>query len=466
MPGYRDMGKLNELRPPRMPPKFLEQYLTYAPTPKYELVGKLTKLVWGDDPYQYHAYQGAWFLDFLARRAIEEMNATGAHIPPADAPLNEADYFARLFRAVATAGLETMPALDDFLTREHGIAKNLAGRYGEFVLHYLFAPASPMPPDATDPAQVNAAALDHASVIPLDSPPFTHTFDLVGGHSAKVWEVRAPTVTGQTRELEVAIDGDLPGYVTVHVVRLPQGRRRAGLTPEATFDHGPARLRAAKVTIDGDDRLYLVAINDWRFGQSVSLRVSEPRTVFEQATLELRLEGPADVRWGDGRTEVGRWSIDLATRERPVTMRDRVIEHEVHVDKPRDEKTDLSLSARPDASFSTMIVDLVIERTFESWDATDEDPQVTGGGKQRCAIRGITLHHQGTRDDLDGRKRWSYKGTLPPATTVDCAHTSHRSATRRQSGDPVPAMSFTKAYAGFTSGSLTLELLARPPVTP
>lgn len=466
VPGYRDMGKLNELRPPRMPPRFLEQYLTYAPTPRLEIVGRLTHLVWGDDPYQYHAYQGAYFLEHLARRAIDEMNATGARIPAEDRGLNEAEYFARTFKAVATGGLETMPALDDFLTREHGLAKNLAGRYADFVLYYLFDPASPMPPDATDASCVNAAALDHASVVAPDGTVSTHTFDLVGGHSAKVWEVRAPAVPGQDRTLEVKIDGALPGFVTVYLVRLRDGHRRAGVAPEATFDHGPSPVRATRVTLNGDERLYLVAINDWRFDESVSLRVWEARSVFEQARLDLSLGGPADVVWGDGRAEAGAWEIDLVTTERPLTVNDRDFRHEVHFDKPRDEKVDLSLTTHADPFYKTLTADLTVERTFESFDESGQDPRVTGGGKQRCVVKGLTLELVGTYDNFDGRTRWSWAGRIPASAVTECSHTSHRSATRLASGDPVPHMSFTKTFKAYGGGNLTLDAFTRAATPP
>jgi len=300
-----------------------------------------------------------------------------------------------------------------------------------------------------------------------DGTPFTHTFDLIGGHSAKVWEVLAPAAARQTRTLKVKITDELPLDVTLYLVRLQGGARRAGTSPLATFDHGPRGLREADVELAGQDRLYLVAVNNRAGDASMTLRVAEVRTTFDGAALNLTLEGPADVVWGDGRQEGGQWSINLLTRERLLMTSGRVFEHEVHIDKPRDEKVDLTLSATADPFMKSLNVDLVIERTFEFFDESGQDPRITGGGKQRCVVKGLVLEHEGTyeHDHAKGRSRWSYAGRIPASAIKDCSHTSQRNATRLASGDPVPHMSFTKTFKGYTGGSLTLDLFteATPP---
>lgn len=449
LPHYANMGKLDQAPGNKVPERFLSQYLTYAHTPKYEFVDKALKLVWGNDPWQYHAYQGAYFLEFLAREGLRMLRSE-------EPKLTEQEYFARMFKAVATGGLETMPALDDFLTKQHGLRNNLARQYDRFVPYFLFDPASPMPAYASDPARVNPAAMDASVVIAPDATDAQlHTFNLVGGHSAKAWEItaqrRGPI---SPRGFEVMIDGDVPAYVSVYARKVKSSQRGANVGPAITFEYPKAKRKVANISLADDEALYIVAINDYFSDQSVTVRVKERRLILSKVSAGCTVTGNAAVKWGDGRDEVGSFDITADLSQQPLNLTKGTLNLTGKVDKPGEEQYTMTLTAKISDDYQAMKVDLTIMRETQGGETVDHlGVTLTNRTKESCTVQGVELKFRSYPSD----NQWDYSGEIPASAITAFSHISSRLATDRK-GERVPRYSLSKDGTKATGGSVYVSL--------
>ena len=259
---YPFMGKTDVAR---MSPKFLTQYLTYAHTPSSSdddpapKPGSFTDRlgIGRKDPWRYHAYQGAFFLEYLCRTGVSLLRDT-------EPTLDEPTYFARMFKYVSTHGYVTTNSLNEFLVSQHGAAHDLAHQYVAFVMQYLFDPSSRMPKDAATPEKMNPAAVEETLVLEEndDQEHVVPFLNLPNGHSVKLQRIVAKVPKGdQWRAVSVeALRRNAP-RVWLYVLRLP-GDKRGAVDVQGLFVEASDDANAVIASVGPDDALYLLAVNN------------------------------------------------------------------------------------------------------------------------------------------------------------------------------------------------------------
>lgn len=248
-PHYGLMGKRDE---ERLKPAFIHRSLTYASTPKPDWLQGAADLALGENPWRVHAYQGAYFIEFLVK--------------------NKGLKFDEMFLSIAAGGFSEA-ALDKLLKTSGG----LAGCYRDFVHYWLFDQASPVRPatEILGKLQANAAAEGLPKTLEPDAAHVSTRLTMDRGLSAKLWILHVPagqqSPGSQKLRVELLPAEPLPKpnpielseSITAEIYRCPGSALASPMTPALVLGAGaPGDALAGEVDVQGGDRLAMLVFNN------------------------------------------------------------------------------------------------------------------------------------------------------------------------------------------------------------
>lgn len=384
VPNYVWMGKRNESL---LPPKYLQQYLTYYSTPKSALWKGVSQWIWGDDPYHYHGYHGAYFIDYLCR--------TGTALLRGKEPeLTEGQYFARLYRSVASTHGTTLGALDDFLSSQLGVDESgqchcLQCEYPRFAMWFLFDPGSPLKPAKGDSDPLESAAELSVVVAPGLTVPLKHTFELTGGYTAKLWTLK-PQIKDKDniRTFRVSVEGDVPAGCSVQVVHLPGGRRQTDVQPVGMLEGAQGKTAGGEpsgitVTVNQGDTFCIVAANTDAGDQSVTVKVTEQPGIFPLCMVDMEM--------------VHKYAVSGSNQAAGQTFDSRYdFRHEINNAQWRGD---------------------TLSSSFKAADGLDDSLAITLG-PNNATLAKVTIGRKNTRRDQSGRLEFAW-AKVPRSYTLD-----------------------------------------------